>query len=260
MTGPQDPAAAGRDRLRAGHADREQVIQTLKDAFVDGRLTRDELDTRAGRALAARTYADLAELIADIPVAPAAPPPTPAPTPTLAPAPAAPAAAAPAAAGPARPPAPARRRPLARAAAGSGGCLVIAAAAVRAAFIFDPGPPGPTPYHSWARLMLLVAFIALLTALGIMGFGVASSVEQRRSRGQLPPGPGPDGHAPDGERRGDTGHGPVPPAPRTGQAPCTDLRAHQSRQRSPGRSGPGRSSPAPTGRAPRGARPAPGAV
>ena len=43
MTGPQDPAA-GRDRLRAGHADREQVIEALKDAFVAGRLTRGELD------------------------------------------------------------------------------------------------------------------------------------------------------------------------------------------------------------------------
>ena len=69
MTGPQDPAAAGRDRLRAGHADREQVIGTLKDAFVHGRLTRDELDAPAGRALSARTYADLAALTADIPAA-----------------------------------------------------------------------------------------------------------------------------------------------------------------------------------------------
>jgi hypothetical protein len=54
MTGPQDPATAGGDRLLAGHADREQVIETLKDAFVAGRLTRDELDARAGQALAAR--------------------------------------------------------------------------------------------------------------------------------------------------------------------------------------------------------------
>ena len=71
-TGPQDPAAAGRDRLRASHADREQVIDTLKTAFVHGRLTRDELDVRAGRALAARTHADLAALTADIPPGPAA--------------------------------------------------------------------------------------------------------------------------------------------------------------------------------------------
>ena len=67
MTGPQDPAAAGCDRLRAGHADREQVIETLKDAFVQGRLTRGELDARAGQALSARTCADLAALTADIP-------------------------------------------------------------------------------------------------------------------------------------------------------------------------------------------------
>jgi len=72
MAGPEDPAAASRDQLRAGHADREQVIETLKDAFVHGRLIRDELDVRAGRALAARTYADLAALTADIPPAPAA--------------------------------------------------------------------------------------------------------------------------------------------------------------------------------------------
>jgi hypothetical protein len=30
MTGPHDPATAGGDRLRAGHADREQAIEALK--------------------------------------------------------------------------------------------------------------------------------------------------------------------------------------------------------------------------------------
>jgi hypothetical protein len=69
-TGPQDLAAAGRDRLRASHADREQAVETLKDAFVYGRLTRDELDVRAGQALIAQTYADLAALTADIPPSP----------------------------------------------------------------------------------------------------------------------------------------------------------------------------------------------
>ena len=69
MAGQQGPAAAGHDRLRAGHGDREQVIETLKDAFADGRLARDEFDARVGRALAARTYADLAALTADIPAA-----------------------------------------------------------------------------------------------------------------------------------------------------------------------------------------------
>ena len=43
------------------------MVDKLKDAFVDGRLTKDELNLRAGRALASRTYADLAALTADLP-------------------------------------------------------------------------------------------------------------------------------------------------------------------------------------------------
>ena len=212
-TGQEDPAAAGRDRLRAGHADREQVIETLKDAFVQGRLTRDELDARAGRALAARTCADLAGLTADIPPSPAT-------------------------AGPARAPAPARRRPLARAAAKSGICVIIAAAAIGVACVLDPGGPGPNPYSSWAGVMVALAACAVWTALGIMGHAVFTSWDQRYSRRQLPPQLGPGGHSPDGELRDSTdgglrcstGDGPVPPGPRTGQARA-DLRAHTWRQR-----------------------------
>jgi hypothetical protein len=63
----QTPAAAGRGHLRASHADREQVIDKLKAAFVQGRLTKDELDARAGQAFAARTYAELAAVTTDIP-------------------------------------------------------------------------------------------------------------------------------------------------------------------------------------------------
>ncbi len=77
MTGPGDQRAAaarGPGRLRASHADREQSIEVLKNAFVQGRLTRDELDARVGQALASRTYADLAALTADIPAGPAAVP------------------------------------------------------------------------------------------------------------------------------------------------------------------------------------------
>jgi hypothetical protein len=69
-TGPgRDKAlgAAGPGHLRASHADREQVIETLKAAFVQGRLTKDELEARAGRAFAARTYAELAALTTDLP-------------------------------------------------------------------------------------------------------------------------------------------------------------------------------------------------
>jgi DUF1707 SHOCT-like domain len=71
MAGPGDEITAaesrGRGDLRASHADREQVIDTLKAAFVQGRLTEDELDTRADRVYASRTYAELAEVTADIP-------------------------------------------------------------------------------------------------------------------------------------------------------------------------------------------------
>ena len=70
MAGPGDEIAAGeagRGHLRASHADREQVIGTLKAAFVQGMLTKDELDARVGQTLAARTYAELAALTADIP-------------------------------------------------------------------------------------------------------------------------------------------------------------------------------------------------
>jgi hypothetical protein len=72
MAGPGDEIAAGaggRGRLRASHADREQAIEVLKAAFVHGRLDRDEFGLRVGRALASRTYADLAALTADIPPA-----------------------------------------------------------------------------------------------------------------------------------------------------------------------------------------------
>jgi uncharacterized protein DUF1707 len=225
--GPKDPAAASRDQLRAGHADREQVIETLKDAFVHGRLTRDELDTRAGRALTAPTRADLAALTADIPAVPSAPA-----APELA-----------------RPPTPARRGPLARAAAGSGGCLVLAFAAVRVAFIFDPGGAGPDPYHSWAKPFMLLAVVAVLTALGIVVLGVATSVERRRSRRQLPPRPGPGGHALEAGQS--TGHGPALLPDRPDQTRA-DLRSDSSR--------PGRPHSSRRGvRAPRGIRPVPDA-
>ena len=50
--------------MRASHADREQVIDMLKAAFVQGRLAKDEFDLRVGRVLASRTYADLGAVTA----------------------------------------------------------------------------------------------------------------------------------------------------------------------------------------------------
>jgi hypothetical protein len=80
MTGPGDEmAAAGRGPMRASDADREQVIGVLKVAFVQGRLTKDELDLRAGQALTARTYAELAVVTADIPAGQTAAEPLPRP-------------------------------------------------------------------------------------------------------------------------------------------------------------------------------------
>ena len=66
MTGPQTEMTAcmaAHGRLRASYTDREQMIDVLKAAFVQGRLTKDEFDARIGQALAARTYADLAAVI-----------------------------------------------------------------------------------------------------------------------------------------------------------------------------------------------------
>jgi len=65
------PGAVAKSRshgdLRASHDDREQVIGTLKTAFVQGRLTEEELGARAGQVYAARTYAELAGITADLP-------------------------------------------------------------------------------------------------------------------------------------------------------------------------------------------------
>jgi len=72
MSGPGDEtvAAQGWGDRRASHADREQVIELLKAAFVRGRLAKDEFDLRVGRAFAARTHAELAAVTASLPAEP----------------------------------------------------------------------------------------------------------------------------------------------------------------------------------------------
>ena len=72
MASPGDETAAGAERharLRASAADREQAIEALKAAFVQDRITKDELDQRIGKALTSRTYYDLNVLTTDIPAA-----------------------------------------------------------------------------------------------------------------------------------------------------------------------------------------------
>jgi len=80
MAEPGDEIAAGASgngRLRASHADREQVVGVLKAAFVQGRLAKDEFDLRVGQAFASCTYAELAAVTADLPAGVAAAQPTP---------------------------------------------------------------------------------------------------------------------------------------------------------------------------------------
>lgn len=56
--------------LRASHEDRDRVVELLRVAAGDGRLTAEELDVRLEEAMTARTYAELAALTRDLPSAP----------------------------------------------------------------------------------------------------------------------------------------------------------------------------------------------
>ncbi len=70
MTGEVPPATGGPGELRASHADRDHVVEVLRIAAGDGRLTADELDQRLEAALTARTLGELALLTTDLPAAP----------------------------------------------------------------------------------------------------------------------------------------------------------------------------------------------
>ena len=182
ITGPDEGAAAGHGRLRASHADREQVIDTLKIAFADGRLDEDELDARVGQALAARTYAELATATVGIPAAPAQAPP-----PRL----------------PIRPPVnkEAVKRGLVAA-----GAMIPPAMFVAAAY----GPSGLTPL---ALLALPLLFIELPVVIIFVAITLARqrNGRSRASRGHLPPRSGQAGRAVEAERHGSTGPDPAPP-------------------------------------------------
>jgi DUF1707 SHOCT-like domain len=58
--------------LRASHEDRDRVVDVLRVAAGDGRLSAEELDARLETALSAQTLGELAGLTADLPGAPAA--------------------------------------------------------------------------------------------------------------------------------------------------------------------------------------------
>ncbi len=202
MTESPDPmAATGRDHIRASHADREHVIDTLKAAFVQGRLTKDEFDQRVGQAFDSKTYAELAALSADLPAGPT--------------------------------------RPLSQPGQTQGWSLgdekvlewAIASALsplapLAAAFL--------TGNQVFAAVSVILLILDLVLGLPFLMIVVGTRVEERRqerrssgSKGQPPP-PGRGGRPPGGQRRGRTGHDPAPPGMHTDETRA-DMRAHKSR-------------------------------
>lgn len=69
-------AEAGVPPVRASDAERDQAVEALHAAYTEGRLTRDELDERVTVAYAAKTRADLRDVLGDLPGALSGPPAT----------------------------------------------------------------------------------------------------------------------------------------------------------------------------------------
>ena len=56
--------------IRASDKERDSVVDVLRDAYTDGRLTLEEFDERTSAAYASKTWGDLRELTTDLPVQP----------------------------------------------------------------------------------------------------------------------------------------------------------------------------------------------
>ena len=163
-TGPGDELeAAGRGHFRASHADREQVIGTLKAAFVQGMLTEDEFDLRVAQALASRTYAELAALTADFPAGVAA----------------------------AEPPRPVRAREVARVRRPG---AVLAVATVLYVIVWPVGaflvPKNSEGEPLGGLGLVALATLVYLVVLATRGMDLLFSWQDKRSARQLPPGAG----------------------------------------------------------------------
>ena len=172
MPGPGNeltPSVAGRGYQRASHADREHVVELLKAAFVQGRLTKEELEARAGKALGSRTYAELAELTFDLPAAQE----------------------------PRQPDrATARRVPMGKVVlVGTG---VLGPPAIRAAAVL-------TNSDALAKVFVLIFPWYFMGWLAAVLQIIDNS--RKRSRGQLPPRPAQDDRELEGEQDGGTGNG-----------------------------------------------------
>ena len=155
-SGLEDSSTAAHGRLRASDADREQVIDTLKVAFAQGRWMKEELDLRAGQAFASRTYADLAAVTADIPARPAETRPLPKPSRAQG------------------------REPestVIRWGLGVGAGLL--SAMIAAALL-----TGNDSVGGYAVLLMMAYFLFVLISVG---YAVDQRLEKRRSRKQLPP-------------------------------------------------------------------------
>jgi hypothetical protein len=67
MNDNDTPFGPERAKLRAADVDRDRVVEFLNTAYTEGRLSKDEYDGRVERALSARTYAELDQLVSDLP-------------------------------------------------------------------------------------------------------------------------------------------------------------------------------------------------
>ena len=165
------PRPAGRGRLRASHADREQAVEVLQDAFVQGRLTKDEFDSRVGHALASRTHGDLSALTADLPAGAPAPRPP-------------------------RLPVPARtRRPQNTTV--KNGARVIAAATVLTGSVWAGALLSGADSRAVGVLVSACTFLWFGIVILIGSIMLEAQLNQRANR-KLPPAPGHRGQAPGG--------------------------------------------------------------
>lgn len=62
--------------MRASDADRDRVMDVLREAVGDGRLTAEEFEERLEAAMSSRTFGELAELTADLVAGPVPPAPS----------------------------------------------------------------------------------------------------------------------------------------------------------------------------------------
>jgi hypothetical protein len=147
------------------------VIDVLKAAFVQGMLSKAELDARVGQAFASRTHGDLAVITADLP------------------------------AGlirrqPGREPAPAQAPPpVSRPMLWSAGAIMLAAIVAGVAAI---------PAQNF--LLLVAGVLAMLIAAPVAGTLMLDLWRENRTGGQPPPRSARFGQTPAGERDGGPGH------------------------------------------------------